>query len=84
MGHCCDHEAFTPDELAEFDQDWAAVNHRLEQVIGTYQDVLSEAPDCLIGAKADLAGFIKMMTSHASCAELLACAIDRLHRASQR
>lgn len=82
MTSYCDHPDYTPAEMAEFDQDWAALSHRLQGFIFTYANVMNEAPSCPIGVRSGLADFIEDMTSHESCAELLACAIAKLHALS--
>lgn len=80
----CDHPEYTPVELADFDQDWAELSRRLGSFTRAYESVLGEAGECEVGVRAGLMDFIEDMTSHKMCAELLACAIVKLHAVKVR
>lgn len=71
-----------PDELAKLDQSVAQVSEKLDEMIDGYHHA-TYMSDMQVGEESIylMSTAALALTSHESCAELLACAVDRLYRA---
>lgn len=70
-----------PATVAELDQAVAELIEKLEKLVDAY-GYATEQSDLPPGEQSILfmSHSLQVITTHDSCAELLACAIDRLHR----
>lgn len=76
-------QGHSPGETAEMDQQWAAVNHRLDGLLYAYEGVRTEGPECDLGVRVGLADFISDVIPSDACAEILAAAVDRIRLLSK-
>lgn len=70
----------SPAELARFDQSWAEVNRRLDDLIAAHRDALAAEAGAREVDVVGLGVFLHQNTDHEAASELLAVAIDRLVR----